>query len=347
MMQAFVELRNMMGLLDIEPIPDLPQAKNATHLISKKPEIIFQNVNFSYTDKKIQFHNFNLKIESGNKVAIVGASGAGKSTLVKLLYRFYQVDSGKILIDGHDIKNMQLESLRKQIGIVPQECVLFHDTIYHNIAYGDLTATEEQVIQAAKLADVHDTIIKQSDGYQSIVGERGLKLSGGEKQRVAIAKTMLKQPKILIYDEATSNLDSITEQNILKSLNKIAKDRTTIIIAHRLSTIMDCDEIIVLGKNGQVLQQGKHAKLLSEPNSAYRELWENQNIQAELEEKISLMSRAPSKFSLVSEAGLPDSCGCCSSNLISDTPAADHRPKSSMRYQNSKDIAWEKILKIS
>lgn len=278
MTQSLTDLKSMMGLLELKALENKPNAIDASTIIQSQPKIEFNNVMFSYDPKKQLFNNLTFDIQPGKKIAIVGGSGSGKSTIVRLLYRFYEIESGSIKINDTDIRDFEFESLRKQIGVVPQDCVLFHDSIYHNISYGDLSVTKEQVIQAAKMADLHETILKQPDGYDSIVGERGLKLSGGEKQRLAIARAMLKQPNILIYDEATSSLDSITEQNILKALKNITKDRTTIVIAHRLSTIMDCDEIIVIGSNGEVAQKGNHEALIQIPGR-YKDLWDSQNIR--------------------------------------------------------------------
>ena len=206
------------------------------------------------------------------KVAIVGPSGEGKSTILRLLYRFFDPKNGSISIDGHDIRDLKLDSLRKAIGVVPQDTVLFNDTIFYNINYGKLSATREEVIEAAKLAQIHHTILKMPHGYDTIVGERGLKLSGGEKQRISIARAILKDPKIVLWDEATSALDSHTEQQILASLHKLSKNKAIFMIAHRLSTIIDADLILVL-KNGIIVEQGSHSSLISNPQSVYASMW--------------------------------------------------------------------------
>lgn len=214
-------------------------------------------------------------ILAGSSVAIVGTSGSGKSTILRLLYRFFDTDSGSIQIDGQDIRDVTIESLRKCIGVVPQDTVLFNDTIFHNIHYGRLSATEEEVFDAARRAAIHDTILKFPEKYSTIVGERGLKLSGGEKQRVSLARAFLKAPSILLCDEATSALDSTTEGEILNALKILASNRTSIFIAHRLTTAMQCDEIIVL-ENGKVVEQGPHEVLLSKAGR-YAQLWNQQN----------------------------------------------------------------------
>ena len=208
--------------------------------------------------------------------AIVGGSGSGKSTIIRLLYRFFDPSSGSIRIGGEQIDRVDLTSLRKVISVVPQDSVLLHNTIKHNIAYGNLEATEEEVMEAAKMAELHDSILDWPNGYDTQVGERGLKLSGGEKQRVAIARAILKNTPILIFDEATSSLDSLTENSIMKALGEATKGRTSIIIAHRLSTVVNCDCILVLDK-GKVVEQGTHSELLSNQSSLYSTLWHSQH----------------------------------------------------------------------
>jgi len=243
-------------------------------------EIEFNHVRFSYEERRRILDDVSFRVPPGDTVAIVGASGAGKSTISRILFRFYDIESGSVLIDGQDIREVQQTSLRAAIGIVPQDTVLFNDTIYYNIAYGRTGATRAEVEEAAKLAHIHDFICGLPDGYESMVGERGLKLSGGEKQRVAIARTILKDPKILLFDEATSALDSKTEKEIQDNLREVSRDRSTLVIAHRLSTIVDADQILVL-EDGQVVERGRHADLL-ERNGRYAEMWRRQQETAEL-----------------------------------------------------------------
>lgn len=254
--------------------PEIQDVQNAMPLMVKQGEVVFDNVAFSYQPERPILHGVDISIPAGKTLAVVGFSGSGKSTLVRLLFRFYNLDFGKITIDGQDISNVSQDSLRKIIGIVPQDTVLFNESIFYNIQYGNLDASEEQVKQAAKMAHIYDFIEGLPDGWDSIVGERGLKLSGGEKQRVAIARTILKNPKILIFDEATSSLDSSTEQAIQRTLKEISADTTTLIIAHRLSTIVDADKILVM-EAGQILEQGMHAELI-EKQGRYAEMWELQ-----------------------------------------------------------------------
>jgi ATP-binding cassette subfamily B protein len=216
-------------------------------------------------------------------VAIVGPSGAGKSTISRILYRFYDVAAGRVLIDGTDIRDVAQRSLRAAIGIVPQDTVLFNDTIYYNIAYGRPAATKAEVEEAARLARIHEFIAALPKGYETMVGERGLKLSGGEKQRVAIARTILKNPRILLFDEATSALDTRTEQEILASLRDVSRGRTTLVIAHRLSTVVDSDEIVVL-VDGRVAERGSHAVLMAR-NGVYADMWRRQQEAAEEAER--------------------------------------------------------------
>jgi len=218
--------------------------------------------------------DISLEVKPGKTVAIVGPSGAGKSTISRLLYRFYDVTDGRILIDGQDIRDVKQNSVRASIGIVPQDTVLFNDTIFYNIAYGRPTATPSEVENAARHAAVHEFVSELPEGYNTRVGERGLKVSGGEKQRIAIARTILKSPKILIFDEATSALDSHTEKEIQDALKEVATDRTTIIIAHRLSTIIDANEIVVL-ERGRIVEKGTHTELLSKAG-AYSSMWARQ-----------------------------------------------------------------------
>jgi len=247
----------------------------------KTAAIIFDNVKFRYVEGQTLFDNLSFEVPAGKKIAIVGGSGTGKSTIVRLLYRFYDPIEGRILINNQDIKDVSLDSLRNVMGIVPQDTVLFNDTILYNIHYGNFNATIDQVTHVAKISDLHETITRMPKQYNTIVGERGLKLSGGEKQRVAIARTMLKNPLIFVYDEATSSLDTITEQNILRSVKKLMDGRTSIAIAHRLVTVIDADEILVLEK-GKVVERGSHRTLIAKQTSLNRELWQKQSDQAHL-----------------------------------------------------------------
>jgi ATP-binding cassette subfamily B protein len=266
---ALADMEKMFSLLhehrEIADAPDASvlQAGNAT--------VQFEQVSFSYaSDRQILF-DVSFVIPAGHKVAVVGASGAGKSTLSRLLFRFYDVQKGRILVNGQDIRSVTQTSLRSVIGIVPQDTVLFNDTIYYNIAYGRPDATREEIMAAAQTAHIHDFIVSLPQGYDSMVGERGLKLSGGEKQRVAIARAILKNPAILIFDEATSALDSKSEKAIQAELRAIAQNRTTLVIAHRLSTVVDADQILVMDK-GRIAERGTHRELL-EKNQLYAQMW--------------------------------------------------------------------------
>lgn len=245
-------------------------------LTANDTNITVENICFEYQEGKKILDNLSFTVPAGKRVAIVGGSGSGKSTLIRLLYRFFEPSSGTIKIGDHDITDIDLDCLRKHIAIVPQDSVLFHNTIKHNIQYGNLEADEETVIKAATMAEIHDSIQTWPDGYETQVGERGLKLSGGEKQRVSIARAILKDSPILIFDEATSSLDSITESSIMSALEKATQGRTSILIAHRLSTVVNCDEIFVMDK-GKVAERGTHRELLSQPNSLYNQLWNSQH----------------------------------------------------------------------
>ncbi len=277
---SLADMERMFGLL--ESHSDVYDKVDAAELQVRGGAIRFEHVSFGYDSRREVLHDVSFDVPAGHKVAVVGESGAGKSTLSRLIFRFYDVTSGRILIDGQDIREVTQKSLRQVIGIVPQDTVLFNDTIYYNIAYGRPEATRAEVLEAARAAHIHHFVESLPDKYDSRVGERGLKLSGGEKQRVAIARTLLKSPPILVFDEATSALDSKTEKAIQAELLEIATNHTTLVIAHRLSTIMDADQIIVMDQ-GRIIERGTHAELLVR-DGAYAHMWALQLQEEEVQE---------------------------------------------------------------
>jgi ATP-binding cassette, subfamily B, heavy metal transporter len=281
--QGLIDVEGMFGILrqnaEIEDKPGAPAFKPA------KGDIVFENVSFAYDVRRPILKNISLHVPAGKTVAIVGPSGAGKSTISRLLFRFYDVTAGKILIDGQNIADVTQESLRKAIGMVPQDTVLFNDTIRYNIRYGRPDATDAEVEAAAKMAQIHNFVLSLPLGYDALVGERGLKLSGGEKQRVSIARTILKGPPILVLDEATSALDSLTEQDIQEALRGVSRNRTTVVIAHRLSTVIEADEIIVL-EEGEIAERGTH-KVLLRKKGLYYDMWNRQQQAEEARRKLA------------------------------------------------------------
>ncbi|MCX7293553.1 ABC transporter ATP-binding protein/permease [Janthinobacterium sp.] len=291
--QSLADMERLFSLLnENREIADTPEAKP---LVTRGAAVRFAHVDFSYEAKRQILFDVDFQIPAGTTTAVVGHSGSGKSTLSRLLFRFYEVDGGGITIDGQDLRAVTQDSLRAAIGIVPQDTVLFNDTIEYNIAYGKPGASKDAIVAAAKAASIHDFIESLPDGYNSMVGERGLKLSGGEKQRVAIARTLLKDPAILIFDEATSALDSKAEQAIQSQLKEIAKNRTTLVIAHRLSTVADAQQILVLD-HGRIVERGTHPQLLA-ADGLYAQMWQRQqaNLDDEGEEDEALAGLAPAK----------------------------------------------------
>jgi len=277
--QSLTDLEQMMSLLEIEP--EIEDPPGAPSLLVARGEVAFRHVDFRYDARRPILRDVDFAVPPGATVAIVGPSGAGKSTIARLLFRFYDVEAGAIEIDGQDLRDVTQDSLRRAIGVVPQDTVLFNDTILYNIAYGRPGATRSEIEAAARLAHIHDFIAALPDGYDTMVGERGLKLSGGEKQRVAIARVILKEPRILIFDEATSALDTKTEREIQTSLAEVAENRTTLVIAHRLSTIIDADQILVLD-DGRIVERGRHRELLAR-GGIYATMWTRQQEAAERE----------------------------------------------------------------
>ncbi len=272
--KSLTDAQEMIDIFETES--DIKDTKNPEKCKINKGEIKFENVTFKYKQNKNVFDNFNFKIQSNQKIGLVGHSGAGKSTIINLLLRFVDVNSGCIKIDNQDIRKISQDDLRKNISYVPQESILFHRSIYENIAYGKPNAKKDEVIEAAKKAHAHEFIVKLPNGYNTLVGERGTKLSGGERQRVAIARAMLKNAPILVLDEATSALDSISEKYIQEAFETLMKNRTTIVIAHRLSTIQRMDRIIVLD-DGRIVEEGTHEKLIGKNSGIYSEFWKSQS----------------------------------------------------------------------
>jgi len=275
--QGLQDMQTMFSLLELKS--KITEKKDARQLIvtPNNSSVKFEDVVFGYIPgQEPILKGLTFEVPTGKKAAIVGGSGSGKSTVVRLLYRLFDAESGSITVNDQNIRDVTLHSLRQSISVVPQDAVLFHDTIYYNLLYGNTEATEEQVYEVARMADLHDAIVRMPNGYNTMVGERGLKISGGEKQRVAIARAILKSANIIVYDEATSALDALTEENIMNSLKRAATGKTSLFIAHRLATIVDADVIYVL-ENGQVREWGSHSQLLSRPGSKYAELWNSQH----------------------------------------------------------------------
>ncbi len=285
MRQSLIDMEQMFRLLSVRAeITDRPDARTLPRATAGEPgSLAFDDVRFGYTPAREVLKGVSFHVEAGRKLAIVGPTGAGKSTVSRLLFRFYDTTGGRVLVDGQDVRDLAQSSLRGAIGVVPQDTVLFNDSIRYNIAYGRPGASGEAIEHAARLAQIHDFVTRLPDGYETRVGERGLKLSGGEKQRIAIARTILKDPRILILDEATSALDTRTEQDIQAALRLLSADRTTLVIAHRLSTVVDADEIIVL-VDGRVAERGSHAALLAR-RGTYAAMW---TLQAEQSEELGL-----------------------------------------------------------
>ena len=286
--QSLVDMERMFDLLG--QTPEIADAPAAAELDVENAEIEFDHVDFAYDVERPILHDLSFKVGSGQTVAIVGPSGAGKSTISRLLFRFYDVSDGSIRIDGQDLREVSQASLRAAIGIVPQDTVLFNDTILYNIAYARPGCDGEDVEAAAQAAHIHDFISGLPDGYRSMVGERGLKLSGGEKQRVAIARMLLKKPRIMLFDEATSALDTATEKEIQANLGELSRGHTTLVIAHRLSTVVEADQILVLDK-GRVVERGRHLELLAK-EGLYAEMWSRQQESQRVAERLAALREA-------------------------------------------------------
>jgi ATP-binding cassette subfamily B protein len=280
--QALIDMEKMFDHLRIGP--EIRDRADAQPLLVTGGDIRFENVVFAYDPERVILRDVSFEVPPGHTVAIVGPSGAGKSTIARILYRFYEVAGGRVAIDGQDIAGVQQASLRAAIGIVPQDTVLFNDTIAYNIRYGRIDASDAEVERAARMAQLEPLLRALPQGLQTTVGERGLKLSGGEKQRVAIARTILKNPPILLLDEATSSLDTHTEREIQAAIREVSRNRTTLVIAHRLSTVVDADEILVLDQ-GRIVERGTHADLLG-LEGAYAAMWNRQREADEAREKL-------------------------------------------------------------
>jgi ATP-binding cassette subfamily B protein len=286
--QSLTDMEKMFAVISTNP--DVEDRVGAKKLKVSGGAVSFKDVCFEYNPDRRILHGISFEVPAGTTTAIVGASGAGKSTISRILFRFYDIASGSVSIDGQDITSVTQRSLREQVGVVPQDTVLFNDSILYNIRYGRPEATDDEVKAAAGLAQIHDFVAKLPDGYETQVGERGLKLSGGEKQRVAIARTILKNPAILLLDEATSALDSHTEQEIQSAFEKISEGRTTLVIAHRLSTVVKADEILVMD-NGQIVERGTHDALIA-LGGTYDAMWQRQREVSEVEEKLGELVEA-------------------------------------------------------
>jgi len=280
--QSMIDMGNMFSLLKEEPsVFDRPGAVDVPlSIVDGKPaplKVAFEDVTFSYpnTNERTILDHVSFSVDAGKSLAIVGSSGSGKSTILRLLFRFYDPAGGRVKISGTDVTDLKLVDFRKKVGVVPQDVVLFNDTIYNNIAYGNLERSREDILEAAKLAEIHDSIMGMPNRYDTMVGERGLTLSGGEKQRVAIARALLKDPQILLFDEITSALDSETESKIIDAVNKLSRGKTTIYIAHRLSTASSCDKILVLD-GGRVAEYGTHEELVGKKGGKYAGMWQLQ-----------------------------------------------------------------------
>ncbi|XP_070808061.1 iron-sulfur clusters transporter ABCB7, mitochondrial [Pituophis catenifer annectens] len=317
--QALIDMNLLFTLLNIDTKIKDKELAPPLQITPQTATIAFDNVHFEYLEGQKVLSGVSFEVPAGRKVAIVGGSGSGKSTIMRLLFRFYEPQKGEIYVAGKNIQNVSLESLRKALGVVPQDAVLFHNTIFYNLQYGNINASVEDIYAVAKLAGIHDAILRMPNGYNTQVGERGLKLSGGEKQRIAIARAILKNPPIILYDEATSSLDSITEENILNAMRDIVRHRTSVFIAHRLSTVVDADEIIVLDQ-GKVAERGKHVDLLTSPSSLYYEMWHtqssrmlNRSTSERWEERNNHMSKEEERKKLQEEIiNSVKGCGNCS-----------------------------------